>query len=226
MEPYYTIMKLPGNKTEEYILMLPFTPSGKSNLSAWMVAQSDGENYGKLIAYTFPKQKLIYGPNQIVARINQDADVSRQISLWDQRGSKVIQGTMLVIPIEESLIYVRPLYLKADAGKIPELKRVIVGYEDTIAMERTLEEALAKIFGEDAIQNITTPKPTASVKRKSIKAVESKSNVQLRQTDYQTIKNMFERVMKRQEEMDQKLFNHKEDLKTLGKALDSAININ
>jgi hypothetical protein len=118
------------------------------------------------------------------------------------------------------------LYLKADAGKIPELKRVIVGYEDTIAMERTLEEALAKIFGEDAIQNITTPKPTASVKRKSIKAVESKSNVQLRQTDYQTIKNMFERVMKRQEEMDQKLFNHKEDLKTLGKALDSAININ
>ena len=223
MEPYYTIMKLPGNKTEEYILMLPFTPSGKSNLSAWMVAQSDGANYGKLIAYTFPKQKLIYGPNQIVARINQDADVSRQISLWDQRGSKVIQGTMLVIPIEESLIYVRPLYLKADAGKIPELKRVIVGYEDTIAMERTLEEALAKIFGEDAIQNITTP--TASLKRKSIKSVESKSNIQLKQTDYQTIKNMFERVMKRQEEMNQKLFNHKEDLKALGKALDSAIAI-
>ena len=223
MEPYYTIMKLPGNKTEEYILMLPFTPSGKSNLSAWMVAQSDGENYGKLIAYTFPKQKLIYGPNQIVARINQDADVSRQISLWDQRGSKVIQGTMLVIPIEESLIYVRPLYLRADAGKIPELKRVIVGYEDTIAMERTLEEALAKIFGEDAIQNITTP--TASVKRKSIKTAESKSNMQLKQTDYQTIKNMFERVMKRQEEMNQKLSNHKEDLKALGKALDSAIAI-
>ena len=156
MEPYYTIMKLPGNKAEEYILMLPFTPSGKSNLSAWMVAQSDGENYGKLIAYTFPKQKLIYGPNQIVARINQDAEVSRQISLWDQRGSKVIQGTMLVIPIEESLIYVRPLYLKADAGKIPELKRVIVGYEDTIAMERTLEEALAKIFGEEALQSVAT----------------------------------------------------------------------
>ncbi|MCS5649514.1 MAG: UPF0182 family protein, partial [Dehalococcoidia bacterium] len=139
MEPYYMIMKLPGNATEEYILMLPFTPRGKSNLSAWMVAQSDGENYGHLRAYTFPKQKLIYGPNQIVARINQDAEVSRQISLWDQRGSKVIQGTMLVIPIEESLIYVRPLYLRADAGKIPELKRVIVGYEDTIAMERTLE---------------------------------------------------------------------------------------
>ncbi|MEE1551098.1 MAG: UPF0182 family protein, partial [Nitrospinaceae bacterium] len=154
MEPYYTIMKLPGNTKEEYILMLPFTPRGKSNLSAWMVAQSDGENYGQLVAYTFPKQKLIYGPNQIVARINQDAEVSRQISLWDQRGSKVIQGTMLVIPIEESLIYVRPLYLRADAGKIPELKRVIVGYEDKIAMESTLEKALAKIFDEDALESI------------------------------------------------------------------------
>jgi len=221
MEPYYTIMKLPGNKAEEYILMLPFTPSGKSNLSAWMVAQSDGENYGKLIAYTFPKQKLIYGPNQIVARINQDAEVSRQISLWDQRGSKVIQGTMLVIPIEESLIYVRPLYLRADAGKIPELKRVIVGYEDTIAMERTLEEALAKIFGEDALQSVATY--TEGIENEPVKSRESTSNMLLKQSDYKTIKKMFERVMKRQEEMNQKLSFHKKDLETLGKALESAV---
>jgi len=221
MEPYYTIMKLPGNKAEEYILMLPFTPSGKSNLSAWMVAQSDGENYGKLIAYTFPKQKLIYGPNQIVARINQDAEVSRQISLWDQRGSKVIQGTMLVIPIEESLIYVRPLYLKADAGKIPELKRVIVGYEDTIAMERTLEEALAKIFGEDALQSVATY--TEGIENEPVKSRESTSNMLLKQSDYKTIKKMFKRVMKRQEEMNQKLSFHKRDLETLGKALESAV---
>ena len=220
MEPYYTIMKLPGYKAEEYILMLPFTPSGKSNLSAWMVAQSDGENYGKLIAYTFPKQKLIYGPNQIVARINQDAEVSRQISLWDQRGSKVIQGAMLVIPIEESLIYVRPLYLKADAGKIPELKRVIVGYEDTIAMERTLEEALAKIFGDDALQSVATY--TEGIESEPVKSRESTSNMLLRQSDYQTIKKMFGRVMKRQEEMNQKLSSHKKDLETLGKALGSA----
>ena len=221
MEPYYTIMKLPGNKAEEYILMLPFTPSGKSNLSAWMVAQSDGENYGKLIAYTFPKQKLIYGPNQIVARINQDAEVSRQISLWDQRGSKVIQGTMLVIPIEESLIYVRPLYLKADAGKIPELKRVIVGYEDTIAMERTLEEALAKIFGDDALQSVATY--TEGIESEPVKSRESTSNMLLKQSDYKTIKKMFERVMKRQEEMNQKLSNHRADLEVLGKALESAV---
>ncbi|MDP7557680.1 MAG: UPF0182 family protein [Nitrospinaceae bacterium] len=223
MEPYYTIMKLPGNTKEEYILMLPFTPRGKSNLSAWMVAQSDGENYGQLVAYTFPKQKLIYGPNQIVARINQDAEVSRQISLWDQRGSKVIQGTMLVIPIEESLIYVRPLYLRADAGKIPELKRVIVGYEDKIAMESTLEKALAKIFDEDALESI----PDAVISDEdAVQVVDAgpkpSGNILLKQADYQTIKNLFERAMKRQEEMNQKLSDYNNDIKALGKALDSA----
>ena len=133
--------------------MLPFTPRGKDNLSAWMVARNDGENYGKLIVYRFPKQKLIFGPKQVIGRINQDAEISRQISLWDQRGSQVIQGPLLVIPIEESLIYVRPLYLKADTGKIPELKRVIVAYENKIAMEENLEMALSRIFGT----TITSP---------------------------------------------------------------------
>lgn len=111
-----------------------------------MVARSDGEHYGQLVVYRFPKQKLVYGPRQIVARINQDAEISRQISLWDQRGSQVIQGTLLVIPIEEALIYVRPLYLRAESGKIPELKRVIVAYENQIAMEETLEASIARIF--------------------------------------------------------------------------------
>ena len=223
MEPYYTIMKLPGNTKEEYILMLPFTPRGKSNLSAWMVAQSDGENYGQLVTYTFPKQKLIYGPNQIVARINQDAEVSRQISLWDQRGSKVIQGTMLVIPIEESLIYVRPLYLKADAGKIPELKRVIVGYEDRIAMESTLEKALAKIFGENALESLPS---SMTAEKDAVQLVDASpkppENIILKQSDYQTIKNLFGRAMKRQEEMNKKLSDYNEDMEALGRALDSA----
>jgi uncharacterized protein len=146
MAPYYTIMRLPQEKREEFILMLPFRPGRKDNLSAWMVARSDGDLYGQLVVYRFPKQKLVYGPKQIVARINQDAEISRQISLWDQRGSQVIQGTLLVIPIEEGLLYVRPLYLRAEAGKIPELKRVIVAYENKIAMEETLETALARIF--------------------------------------------------------------------------------
>jgi uncharacterized membrane protein (UPF0182 family) len=168
MTPRHMIMKLPAEKEEEYVLMLPFTPRAKDNLSAWMVARNDGDQYGKLLVYRFPKQKLIFGPKQVIGRINQDAEVSRQISLWDQRGSQVIQGPLLVIPIEESLIYVRPLYLKADAGKIPELKRVIVAYENKIAMEETLEAGLAKIFGTASqVSTSTDPKkitiPTAVV---------------------------------------------------------------
>jgi len=161
MEPYYTIMKLPGETGEEFILMLPFNPKKKDNLSAWMAARSDGEDYGKLIVYRFPKDRLVYGPKQIVARINQDTEISRQISLWDQRGSQVIQGTLLVIPIENSLIYVQPLYLRAETGKIPELKRVIVAYENRIAMEQTLDAALAQIFGGKAegegVRTVRTP---------------------------------------------------------------------
>jgi uncharacterized protein len=146
MMPYYTIMRLPQEVKEEFILMLPFTPGRKDNLSAWMVARSDGENYGRLVVYRFPKQRLVFGPRQIIARVNQEAEISRQIALWDQRGSQVIQGNLLVIPIEESLLYVRPLYLRAADGKIPELKRVIVAYENRIAMEETLEDSLSRLF--------------------------------------------------------------------------------
>lgn len=140
-------MKLPGEKQEEYILMIPFTPRGKDNLSAWMVARNDKEFYGQLVVYRFPKQKLVFGPKQIINRINQDADISRQISLWDQRGSEVVRGNLLVIPIEESLVYIQPIYLRAEGGKIPELKRVIVAYENRIAMEETLDLALVAVFG-------------------------------------------------------------------------------
>jgi uncharacterized protein len=160
MESYYTIMKLPEEKNEEFILMLPFNPKKKDNLSAWMVARSDGEYYGRLMVYRFPKDRLVYGPKQIVARINQDTDISRQISLWDQRGSQVIQGTLLVIPIENSLIYVQPLYLRAESGKIPELKRVIVAYENRIAMEETLDAALSKIFGDVRVSEEAVPSMT------------------------------------------------------------------
>ncbi|MCI0662261.1 MAG: UPF0182 family protein, partial [Acidobacteria bacterium] len=148
MEPYYTIMRLPEEKTEEFILMLPFTPKNKDNLAAWMVARADGENYGKLVVYRTPKQKLVYGPKQIVALVNQEPEISRQLSLWNTGGSTVILGTLMVIPIEESLIYVQPLYLLAQSGRIPELRRVIVAAEDKIAMEPTLDQSLARIFGE------------------------------------------------------------------------------
>ena len=146
MEPYYTIMKLPGEAGAEFIQMLPFTPRQKDNLAAWMVARSDGENYGQLVVFQFPKQTVIYGPRQVVARINQDQVIAPQITLWNQQGSEVIQGKLLVIPIEESLLYIRPLYLRAAGGRIPELKRVIVAYQNQIVMEETLEAALARLF--------------------------------------------------------------------------------
>jgi uncharacterized membrane protein (UPF0182 family) len=147
MQPYYTIMRLPGEKGTEFIQMLPFTPRLKDNLAAWMVARSDGEHYGRLFVFQFPKQKVVFGPRQIVARINQDQTIAPQITLWNQQGSQVIQGTLLVIPIEESLLYVRPLYLRSSGGRIPELKRVIVAYQDQIVMAETLNQGLVQIFG-------------------------------------------------------------------------------
>ncbi|HEX2445322.1 MAG TPA: UPF0182 family protein [Vicinamibacterales bacterium] len=150
MQPYYTIMKLPGEKRGEFIQMLPFTPRRKDNLAAWMVARSDGDRYGTLLVFQFPKQKVVFGPRQIVARINQDQVISPQITLWNQQGSQVIQGTLLVIPIEQSLIYIRPLYLRASGGRIPELKRVIVAYQNQIVMDETLPAALNRIFGPGA----------------------------------------------------------------------------
>ncbi|OGR26992.1 MAG: hypothetical protein A2X83_03145 [Desulfuromonadales bacterium GWD2_54_10] len=147
MEPYYTIMKLPGEKVEEYILLLPFTPSKRDNLAAWLTARCDGENYGKIRAYTFPRDRLIYGPKQIDARINQDSFISQQLTLWNQRGSEVIRGSLLVIPIEKSLLYVQPLFLAADKAGLPELKRVIVAFGDQVVMEENLELALQRLFG-------------------------------------------------------------------------------
>lgn len=147
IEPYYTIMKLPDGKNEEFILMLPFTPSKRANMAAWMCARNDGENYGQIIAYTFPKKKLIFGPMQIEARIDQDPEISKQFSLWSQGGSQIIRGNTLVIPIEKSFLYVEPIYLKAEKGEIPELKRVIASIGNKVAMAETLELAIAQLIG-------------------------------------------------------------------------------
>jgi uncharacterized membrane protein (UPF0182 family) len=162
----HIIMRLPGEKDAEFIFMVPFTPRGKDNLSAWMVARMDAPHYGQLVVYRLPKQSLVFGPKQIDNRINQDTEISRQITLWDQRGSEVIRGNLLVIPIEESLIYVQPLYLRAQGGKIPELKRVIVAYQNQVVMEETLEPALARMFGGEIATRATNTAapPTSSVK--------------------------------------------------------------
>lgn len=161
MEPYYTIMKLPGEKVEEYILLLPFTPSKRDNLAAWLTARCDGENYGKIMAYTFPRDRLIYGPKQIDARINQDSFISQQLSLWNQRGSEVIRGSLLVIPIEKSLLYVQPLFLAADKAGLPELKRVIVAFGDQVVMEENLELALQRLFGGKKTAAVTAGSTTS-----------------------------------------------------------------
>jgi uncharacterized membrane protein (UPF0182 family) len=147
LDPYFTIMRLPGEAREEFVLLTLYTPLRRDNMIAWLAARSDGDHYGRLTAFLFPKQRLVYGPRQIAARIDQDPVIAQQLSLWNQRGSTVIRGSLLAIPIEESLIYVEPMYLAAEKGSIPELKRVFVAYGNQIAMEETLEASLQAIFG-------------------------------------------------------------------------------
>ena len=148
MEPYYINMRLPGETRTEFFLMLPMVPSKRQNMIAWLAARCDQPDYGRLIVYEFPKEKLVYGPFQIEARINQNTEISQQISLWNQMGSRVIRGNLLVVPIANSILYVSPLYLRAETGQVPELKRVIAAYGDRVVMEETLARALAALFKE------------------------------------------------------------------------------
>ncbi len=158
MQPYYLITKLPGFQREEFILLLPFTPREKKNMIAWMAARNDMPQYGERIVYMFPKEKLVYGPMQIEARIDQNPEISQSFTLWSQSGSRVIRGNLLVIPVEDSLLYVEPIYLRAEQrDAIPELKRVIVVYGDKITMQETLDEAIAVIFGGKAPERPVTP---------------------------------------------------------------------
>lgn len=167
VEPYYVILKLPGETNSEFALIQPFTPNNKDNLIAWMAARSDGENYGKLVTFRFPKQELIYGPLQIEGRIDQKPEISSQITLWGQGGSEVIRGNLLVLPIDNSLLYVEPLYLRAENGQIPELKRVILASGDKIVMEETLAGALVALFEGDEEELLTavgdTPTPAEEI---------------------------------------------------------------
>lgn len=156
MDPYYVIMRLPGGTSEEFIQILPFTPVNKDNMVAWMAGRSDGENYGRLLVYEFPKQQLVYGPSQIEARIDQSPEFSEQRTLLGQQGSKLIRGDLLVLPIEQSLLYVEPIYLQAEQGELPELKRVIVAYGNEVVLGETLEESLATVFGESTIAEDTS----------------------------------------------------------------------
>lgn len=147
MESYYTIVKLPGEEEKEYIQIIPFNPQGKKNMIAWMAGRSDGEYYGKLLVYEFPKQELVYGPIQVEAKITSDPYISQQVALWNQSGSQVLRGNLMIIPIEDSLLYVEPLYLQAEQSKIPELRRVVLVHGEKVVMGSTLQEALESLFG-------------------------------------------------------------------------------
>ncbi len=148
MEANYMIMKLPEEKKEEFVLLVPYTPAKRDNLAAWFSARCDDPEYGKLLVFTFPRDRLVFGPRQIDARIDQDSYISQQLTLWGQRGSTVIRGKLLIIPIERSLLYIQPLFLAAQDKGLPELRRVIVAYENDVVMEDNLEQALSALFGK------------------------------------------------------------------------------
>ena len=150
MEPYYILARLPGEAELEFMLISPLTPENRDNMISWMAAKSDPGNYGDLVVYKLPKERLIYGPAQIEASIDQDPEISRQIALWDQRGSRVIRGNLMVIPVENSFLYVEPVFLLAEGVDIPQLQRVIVAIGDDIAMQPTLDQALYELFGDEA----------------------------------------------------------------------------
>lgn len=162
MTPYYTIMKLPEvGKQEEFILMAPFTPARKNNMISWMAARCDAPNYGKVTVFTFPKQKLVYGPQQIESRIDQDPTISQQLTLWGQAGSSVIRGTLIVVPISNAVMYIEPLYLSSESGgALPQLKRVIVAYSDQVVMSASLDDALSQIFGANISTQLAQAAPT------------------------------------------------------------------
>ncbi|MBR0833832.1 UPF0182 family protein [Bradyrhizobium manausense] len=163
MAPYYIIMRLPGEAQAEFFIMIPMVPSRRDNMIAWLAARCDEPGYGKLVVYEFPKEKLVYGPFQIEARIHQNTEISQQISLWNQMGSRVIRGNLLVIPIENSILYVSPLYLRAEQGHLPELKRVIAAYGEHVVMKETLAEALSALFVDDG----PAPAPAATAESPS-----------------------------------------------------------
>jgi uncharacterized membrane protein (UPF0182 family) len=155
MDAYYVIMQLPREPQSEFMLILPFTPVNKNNANAWLAGRSDGENYGRLLAFTFPKDKLVYGPRQVESRIDQDPAISSQFALWNQSGSRVLRGNLLFVPVGQSYLYVEPVYLQSAQSQFPELKRVVVVAGNRIAMEPTLEESLNRIYGAQVAQPTT-----------------------------------------------------------------------
>jgi uncharacterized membrane protein (UPF0182 family) len=163
IDPYFVLMQLPQEKdTDEFVLILPFTPANRNNMIGWLAGRSDGENYGKLAAYNFPRGRLIDGPVQIEARIDQNAQLSAQFSLWNQQGSRVIRGHLLVIPMGRSLLFVEPIYLQATSSPMPELRLVVLATQDRLGYGTNFQEAMANLFGDAVSPTVSgeTSKPS------------------------------------------------------------------
>jgi hypothetical protein len=152
VEPYYVMWELPGSDKAEFVLMLPFTPKNRQVLIGWIAAMSDGENYGRFVAYKFPKERRVLGPQQVETKIDQDAFLSGQLTLWDQQGSEVIRGNVLAIPLDDTLLYVEPIYLRAETAAYPELRLVAVMHGDTLSYAETFAEALAGLFEKQLVE--------------------------------------------------------------------------
>jgi uncharacterized membrane protein (UPF0182 family) len=150
MEPYYVTMRLPGEETVEFALIMPFTPRDRENTVAWLAGRSDGEQFGKLRNFRFPAGVLAFGPSQIENRIEQNATISQQLTLWNSSGSEVLRSTLMMIPVGNSFLYVQPVYLQAAGGRMPELRRVIVANGNAVAMEETFERALQMVMADRA----------------------------------------------------------------------------
>ena len=179
VEPYYVIMKLPGEEKEEFVLRIPNTPNERQNLVGWMAARSDGENYGKLVAFSFPKDRQVDGPAQVEARIDNDQDISAWFTLRCTEGSSCIRGNLLVIPIEDSLLYAEPVYIQAEGVTFPELKRVILATGDTVVMEDSLHEALASLTGDESLllQNTSQEDKSPTLKQESNSGILSEMEI-------------------------------------------------
>jgi uncharacterized membrane protein (UPF0182 family) len=161
MQPNFVLMKLPGEDGLEFVEILPFTPANRNNLIGWIAGRSDGEHYGTSVVYDFPKTRLVDGPQQIEARIDQNAQLSGQLTLWNQQGSHVRRGSLLVIPCGRALLYAEPIYLQADRSPMPELRLVVLALQDRLAYAPTFEAALASLFGSEpsSLSSSEAPRP-------------------------------------------------------------------
>ena len=193
MQPYYVLMKLPGEDRLGFLLMTPVTPANRDNMIAWIAARSDFPGYGEMIAYKLSKDNLIVGPLQIEAMIDQDTTISRQLTLWDQRGSHVTRGNMLVVPIDKSFLYVEPVFLLAEGTNIPQLKRVIVSDGNHLAMEPTLAKALQVMMGQQPATQEGAQPPQQPMSEEAQDAF-SKADQALRQGDWSAFGREWERL--------------------------------